>query len=70
MMYHGTRANDPEMIYGDREESFNINYANMGSYGKGIYFAKNSDYSNNYCYTVKGTGNKQMFYCLVLAGHS
>ena len=57
------------MIYNDREESFNINYANMGSYGKGIYFAKNSEYSHNYCYAEKG-GLKQMFYCLVLAGHS
>ena len=40
----------------------------MGSFGKGIYFAKNSEYSNNYCFMSKG--GKQMFYCLVLAGHS
>jgi hypothetical protein len=42
MLYHGTRANNPELIYGDKEESFNINYAKEGSYGKGIYFAKKS----------------------------
>jgi hypothetical protein len=40
MLYHGTRANKPEVIYGDKDESFNINYANFGSFGKGIYFAK------------------------------
>jgi len=69
MMFHGTRKNNPELIYNDLEESFNINYANMGSYGKGIYFAKRSSYSNNYCY-IDSKHNKQMFYCLVLAGKS
>ena len=40
----------------------------MGSYGKGIYFAKKSSYSNNYMFqSPKG---KQMFYCMVLAGQS
>ena len=69
MMYHGTRANAPEMIYSDREESFNINYANMGSYGKGIYFAKNSEYSDKYHYNAGGR-MRQMFYCMVLARQS
>ena len=40
----------------------------MGSYGKGIYFAKASSYSNTYCYQEGGI--KKMFYCLVLAGSS
>lgn len=40
----------------------------MGSYGKGIYFAKNSEYSHNYHYASKE--GKQMFYCVVLAGNS
>jgi hypothetical protein len=40
----------------------------MGSFGKGIYFAKNSEYSNNYCYT--SPNGKQMFNCLVLVGTS
>jgi hypothetical protein len=69
MLYHGTRTNKPELIYGDQEESFNINFSNLGSLGKGIYFAKECSYSNSYCYN-DGHGTRQMFYCLVLVGNS
>ena len=86
MLYHGTRGTDPEIIYGDKEESFNINYTSDRNYlGKGTYFAVNPTYSHNYSYSYKEqekTGilnyfgrqsnsyKRAMFYCSVLIGDS
>lgn len=70
LLYHGTRQNSPNKIYGDMEESFNINYSNMGNYGKGIYFAKNSNYSHTYAHMSSSNSFRQMFECLVLVGDS
>jgi hypothetical protein len=47
ILYHGTRKTPPDKIY-NSEEGFNINYSNEGLWGKGIYFALNSNYSNMY----------------------
>ena len=46
-MFHGTNATDPTMVY-KSEEGFNVNYARDGFWGKAIYFAENSSYSNGY----------------------
>ena len=40
----------------------------MGNYGKGIYFAKDSNYSNTYSHLAGGV--RQMFECYVLVGES
>ena len=50
-LFHGTRKTNPEEIYRDKEESFNINYSSDNNLlGKGIYFAEKSEYSNDYRY--------------------
>ena len=51
-LFHGTRKTNPEEIYKDKEESFNINYSSDSNLlGRGIYFAEKSEYSNDYRYT-------------------
>ena len=50
-LFHGTRQNPPQLIY-EGEEGFNINFSNGGSYGKAIYFAFNSSYSNGYAFPL------------------
>ncbi len=50
-MFHGTNKTDPEMIY-QSEEGFNVNYANEGLWGKAIYFAENSSYSDGYSFKL------------------
>ena len=51
-LFHGTRNTNPEEIYKDKEESFNINYSSDSNLlGRGIYFAEKSEYSNDYRYT-------------------
>lgn len=79
-LFHGTRNTNPEEIYRDKEESFNINYSSDNNLlGKGIYFAEKSEYSNNYRYieatkgTIFGIGassTHSMFLCEVLVGES
>lgn len=69
MLFHGTKQNDPEKIYQDKEESFKINYAaDTNMFGRGIYFAKEASYSDNgYAYqTFNAT--KKMLYCKVNVG--
>ena len=63
LLFHGTRANDPAVIYeGCKlfivnklllslvDESFDMRLAASGLWGTGIYFAEKSSYSNNYAY--------------------
>ena len=45
-----------------------MRFSNDGMWGRAVYFAKNSVYSNNYCHT-NSAGNKQMFYAKVNIGH-
>lgn len=53
-LYHGTKLSDPKVIYLDKEESFNINFASDSNlFGRGIYFAKEAAYSHLYAYTHK-----------------
>ena len=50
-MFHGTNATDPTVVY-KSEEGFNVNYAKDGLWGKAIYFAENSSYSNGYSFKL------------------
>jgi hypothetical protein len=44
-MFHGTRVNQPKLIY-EGEEGFDMSYAAIsGSKGGGNYFAHNASYS-------------------------
>jgi len=56
MLFHGTRQTLPEDVYGNFDMGFDLQYANQGMFGKGLYFALNASYSHAYAYrTQKGT---------------
>ena len=69
MLFHGSSVTSPEVIF-QSEEGFDLRFSNNGYWGRAVYFAKNSFYSNAYCYTNVKEGNRQMFYAKVNLGHS
>lgn len=68
LLFHGTRQNKPEQIYGGGE-GFNMHFSRQGLWGKGNYFAVNSSYSDSFAYRAK-SGAKKMFAAWVLTGNS
>ena len=48
-LYHGTRGTKPSEIY-QSEEGFDTRFSNEGLWGKAIYFAVNSSYSDVYAH--------------------
>jgi len=39
-LFHGTASTNPEVIYGDKDDGFNINYSSENNMlGRGVYFA-------------------------------
>lgn len=48
-LYHGTRETQPSLIY-NSEEGFDMRYSQIGLWGKAVYFAEYSSYSNAYSY--------------------
>ncbi|TNV85324.1 hypothetical protein FGO68_gene8464 [Halteria grandinella] len=67
-LYHGTRQNPPRNIY-QSEQGFNANYSSEGMWGRAIYFATRSSYSDDYHYKLPD-GSFQMFYARVILGKS
>lgn len=67
LLFHGTRFNDPELIY-EGDSSFDMRYSQNGMWGSGNYFAVNASYSNSYSYNC--TGYRQMLVASVLTGLS
>lgn len=67
-LFHGSRQTKPDVIYGS-EDDFDMRFSNSGAYGRGTYFADNSQYSSAYSYQ-SGNNEYQMFLALVLAGDS
>ena len=54
-LFHGSKHTEPQLIYAS-EEGLDIRYANEGIYGRGIYFADNSQYSDKYAFkTIENT---------------
>ena len=68
LLFHGTRQNKPELIYGG-DEGFDKHCSLEGMWGKGNYFAANSLYSNRYAFRASG-GLRKMFAAWVLTGNS
>jgi len=57
-VFHGTSKTDPAKIYNDRQDGFMMQFAQRGLWGRGIYFADHSSYSNRYSF------KPSEFYCL------
>ena len=68
-LFHGTRNNDPKLIYSS-EEGFDMRFCASGMWGQANYFAVNASYSDNYSHTCAMSGNQQMFLASVLTGES
>ena len=51
VLFHGTNKTDP-LVIAKCQEGLDIKYARDGLYGRGIYFADNSQYSFNYSYLI------------------
>ena len=57
---------DPEKIYlGD--EGFDIKFSQAGMWGRALYFAEHSNYSDKFAYNFEN-GDKGMFLALVNLG--
>ena len=65
-LFHGTSETDPKVIYGGNDESFDMRLSNEGMWGKGIYFAENASYSNDY--RSKNKNYYQMIVAEVILG--
>ncbi len=46
-LFHGTRFADP-LIIATGKVGLDVNFSRVGSYGRGIYFADNAEYSNTF----------------------
>ena len=66
-LFHGTRANDPKLIY-NGQQGFDMRMSNNGLWGQANYFAVNSSYSDQYAFVSGGT--REMFLVKVLTGDS
>jgi len=53
LLFHGTRHSSPRLIYQSSDTGFDLQFANTGAYGRGLYFAVNADYSHNgFCHEI------------------
>jgi len=68
-LWHGSRGVHPKMIYEGMEECFDMQYANDGMWGRGLYFAVNANYSDGYAFHTT-VGTKLMMLCRVMIGDS
>ena len=68
-LFHGTRTNEPKLIYGG-EDGFDMRYSAQGMWGKANYFAAKASYSNSYAHINASTGLKEMFLVKLLTGES
>lgn len=68
-LFHGTRTNEPRMIY-EGEDGFDMRYSAQGKWGKANYFAVNANYSHSYAHVNASTGLKELFLVKVLTGES
>jgi Poly(ADP-ribose) polymerase catalytic domain/WWE domain len=49
-VWHGTRTVDPGVVYRDRQDGFMVQFAGVGTWGRGIYFAEHSNFSDAYAH--------------------
>ena len=67
-LFHGTRSNDPKVIY-ENEDGFDMRYSAQGMWGQANYFAVNASYSHNYAHATPD-GAREIFLVKVLTGDS
>ena len=67
-LFHGTKVTHPHLIY-EHPVGFSTDFSGPGMWGKGLYFAVNSSYSNHYAFNL-GNGEFCMFLAQVFIGYS
>ena len=66
LLWHGSTNCDPQKIY-QGEEGFDMKYGQPGMWGKGLYFAEKSSYSNHFSYKYPN-GERGLFFAIVNLG--
>mmetsp|Transcript_48702 Transcript_48702/g.72299 ORF Transcript_48702/g.72299 Transcript_48702/m.72299 type:complete len:894 (-) Transcript_48702:279-2960(-) len=78
LVFHGSSSLEPSIIYNDRQDGFMMQFSRKGFWGRGIYFAQKSDYSNSYSYKPgtdcserpgAGSSEREMFLAKLLVGN-
>ncbi len=70
-LWHGTRQNDPALIYNDEIYGFDLRHANVGgAYGRGLYFGTTAQISMGYLGFKNTQGNNIFLYNKVFVGES
>ena len=70
LLFHGTRKVSPDVIYKNYDTGFDLQFANFGAYGRGLYFAVNALYSHNgFCHEI-GESKWRMLLTDVFTGKS
>ena len=64
VLFHGTSQ---DIIIKIMQNGFNRDFNKTHVYGKGVYFAKNANYSHNYC-KVNINNQYYMLVCRVIVG--
>jgi hypothetical protein len=57
-LFHGSGSTPPQTLL-DSDICFDRNFSNQGMWGRGLYFAVNASYSNDYAHTA---GNERQFF--------
>ena len=69
ILFNGSRRTNPMDIL-KSDTGLDVRFSNKGFYGKGIYFADNSNYSKYFAYSDKQSSTYSMFFCFVIVGNS
>ena len=72
LLFHGTSLTDPHKIY-QGEEGFDTKFSQSGMWGRGLYFASKSSYSDKFAFKYKDnkgqlSGERGIFLALVNLG--
>ena len=65
-LFHGTRQNDPEVIYSS-DAGFDVGHSRVGMWGSGNYFAVNASYSDFYAHAKNVLGRRDPLYKMLVA---
>ena len=66
LLFHGTRQNDPEVIYRS-DAGFDVGHSRVGMWGPGNYFAVNASYSDDYARAKNVLGCQDPLYKMLVA---
>jgi Poly(ADP-ribose) polymerase catalytic domain/WWE domain len=81
-VWHGTRTLDPGVVYRDRQDGFMVQFAGVGTWGRGLYFAEHSNVSDEYSHQpsaspatledrpVAASDEREMFLATLLVGNA